>query len=291
MRLPTLAGITDTRLGKLVVGVGRQFSEHGLSDHAAAVTYWGFLALFPALIVVVALIGLVGTYPDTYNSISSTLREAAPGSAVETINNALDDAVRSRRTAGGLLGVGLLLSFYSASSGTGAALRAINDIYGVEHADSFLRAHVKRLGLTLTLGLMLMLAFSAMLVAGPLFSSISDAAGIDESVSGVVSLLRWPLGIAALAATALFLYRAGARRPIPVRELLPGACAASLLWVVASAGFSVYVGNFGSYDATYGSLGAVIVLLIWMWIGNLALLAGAALNVELEHSRAEGAAD
>jgi membrane protein len=289
VRLPNLAGLTASRPARLIGGVARQYSEHNLSDHAAAVTYWGFLALFPALIVIVALVGLIGTYPETYDSISSTLREAAPGSAVDTINNALDDAVRSRRTATGLLGVGLLLSLYSASSGTGAALRAVNEIYGVAHAESFLRAHLKRLGLTICLGAMLILAFAAMLVAGPLFSSISDEAGIDESVSGVVSLLRWPVGLAALAATALLLYRVGADRAVAVRRLLPGACAASLLWAVASAGFSVYVSHFGSYDATYGSLGAVIVLLIWMWIGNLALLAGAALNVELEQIRAEEA--
>ena len=286
-----LAGAAGSRSGRLLAGVARRYSENNLSDHAAAVTYWGFLALFPALIVIVAMIGLVGSYPETYDSISSTLREAAPGSAVDTINNALDDAVRSRGTAGGLLGVGLLLSLYSASSGTGAALRAVNEIYGVAHADSFVRAHLKRLGLTVCLGAMLILAFAAMLLAGPLFSSISDEAGIDESVSGIVSLLRWPVGLAALAATALLLYRIGADRPIPIRGLLPGACAASLLWAVASAGFSLYVSHFGSYDATYGSLGAVIVLLIWMWIGNLALLAGAALNVELEQARAEGAAD
>ena len=284
-----LAGAAGSRAGRLLAGVARRYSENNLSDHAAAVTYWGFLALFPALIVIVALIGLVGSYPETYDSISSTLRDAAPGSAVDTINNALDDAVRSRGTAGGLLGIGLLLSLYSASSGTGAALRAVNEIYGVAHADSFLRAHLKRLGLTVCLGAMLILAFAAMLVAGPLFSSISDEAGVNESVRGVISLLRWPVGLAALAATALLLYRVGADRAVPVRQLLPGACAASLLWAIASAGFSLYVSHFGSYDATYGSLGAVIVLLIWMWIGNLALLAGAALNVELSEQRNEGA--
>ena len=283
-----LAGAAGSRPGRLLAGVARRYSENNLSDHAAAVTYWGFLALFPALIVIVALIGLVGSYPETYDSISSTLRDAAPGSAVDAINNALDDAIRSRGTAGGLLGVGLVLSLYSASSGTGAALRAVNEIYGVAHADSFLRAHLKRLGLTVCLGVMLILAFAAMLVAGPLFSSISDEAGINESVRGIVSLLRWPIGLAALAATALLLYRVGADRAIPIGKLLPGACFASLAWAIASAGFSIYVSHFGSYDATYGSLGAVIVLLIWMWIGNLALLAGAALNVELEQQRAEG---
>jgi membrane protein len=287
VRIPGLDRVTGSRPAKLIAGVARQFGEHNLSDHAAAVTYWGFLALFPALIVIVAMIGLVGSYPETYDSISSTLREAAPGSAVDAVNDALDDAVRSRKTAGGLLGVGLLLSLYSASSGTGAALRAVNEIYGVAHADSFLRAHLKRLLLTVCLGVMLLLAFAAMLVAGPLFSSVSDAAGIDESVSGVVSLVRWPVGLAALAATALLLYRVGADRAIPIRGLLPGACAAALLWAVASAGFSLYVSHFGSYDATYGSLGTVIVLLIWMWIGNLALLAGAALNVELAPTGAE----
>lgn len=267
---------------ELLRGVAERVSEHGLTDRAAALSYYGFLSLFPALIVAVALIGLLGNYPETYESIRSTLQDAAPGDAVDTIDGALDDALRSRRTAGSLLGVGLALSLYSASSGTGAALRAVSALYGTGERQPFWRGHLNRLTLTIEVGLMLLLAFTAILVAGPIFSSIADEAGLDESVEGAISLIRWPIGLLAVVTTALLIYRRGAGRKTSLRGLLPGAVSASLLWAIASIGFNVYLSNFGSYDATYGSLGAVIVLLIWMWLGSLALLCGAALNVHLE---------
>ena len=269
---------------ELLAGVARRYREEDLSDRAAAQTYWGFLSLFPALIVAVALLGLFGDYPETYRSVVSTLREAAPGEAVDALDGALEDAVRSRQTAGGLLGVGLVLSLYSASSGIGAILRSIQAIYGTT-GRSFVRGHLERLPLTLEAMALFALAFLAIVVAGPVFSLIASEAGIDESVSRAVSLLRWPVGVAALTGIALLLYRAGSNRERRARDLLPGACAASVLWLVASAGFSLYVAGFGAYDATYGSLGAVIVLLIWLWIGNLALLGGAALNRELDERR------
>jgi membrane protein len=275
---------------ELLRGVADRVSEHGLTDRAAALTYYGFLSLFPALIVAVALLGLLGSYPETYESIRSTLQDAAPGNAIDTIDEALDDALRSPATAGSLLGVGLVLSVYSASSGTGAALRAVRAVYGTSERQSFWRSHLDRLKLTFVVGLMLLLAFTAILVAGPIFSSIADEAGLDESVKGAISLIRWPVGVLALVATALIIYRSGAGRQVSLRGLLPGAISASLLWVVASIGFNVYLSHFGSYDATYGTLGAVIVLLIWMWLGSLALLCGAALNVQLEETAGERAA-
>ena len=266
----------------VLAGVARRISEHGLTDRAAALTYYGFLSLFPALIVGVSLLGLIGDYPETYRDVISTLREVAPGTVVDTIDSALRDALRSRGTAGGLLGVGILLAFYSASSGTGAALRGIGAVYGAPRASPWWRGYLARLELTVVVGALVLVAFAAMLLAGPLFSEIAAEAGVKESVSNVISLIRWPIGVAALVASALLLYRKGAARPVGFHDLWPGAIAAGLLWVMASLGFNFYVSNFGSYDATYGSLGAVIVLLVWMWIGNLALLAGAALNVELE---------
>jgi membrane protein len=267
--------------------IARRLSDGAATDFAAAMTYYGFLALFPALIVLVALLGLIGSYPETYDSIIDTLREAAPGSAVEAINDALRDALQSRGTAGGLLGIGVVLSLYSATSGTGAALRGIRAIERADDKVPFVRGFLTRLGLTLAVMLTLLIAFTAVLVAGPLFSDIGDAAGVGDAVKRAVSLARWPVGVASLITAATLLYRAAAiPRVTRLGELLPGALAASALWILASIGFNVYVSNFSSYDATYGTLGTVIVLLIWIWVGNLALLAGAALNAELREERA-----
>jgi membrane protein len=275
-----------SRAGALLGRIAGRLGEASATDFAAAMTYYGFLALFPALIVLVALLGLIGSYPETYNSIMETLREAAPGSAVESIDGALNDALRSRGTAGGLLGVGLVLALYSATSGTGAALRGIRAIERADQKVPFVRGILTRLGLTLAVMLTLLVAFTAVLVAGPLFSDIGEAAGVGDAVKSAVSLARWPIGVASLITGATLLYRAAAiPRETRLGELLPGALAASGLWIVASIGFNAYVSNFSSYDATYGSLGAVIVLLIWLWVGNLALLAGAALNAELREER------
>jgi membrane protein len=280
-----LEGLGRSRWGELLGGIARRLADGSATDWAAAMTYYGFLALFPALIVVVALLGLIGSYPETYNSIVETLRDAAPGAVVDTIDGALDDALRSRSTAGGLLGVGVVLALYSATSGTGAAIRGIREIERAEKL-AFVRGFLTRLGLTLGVMLTLLIAFSAVLVAGPLFSDIGEAAGVGDATQLAVSLARWPIGVAALITAATLLYRAAAiPRSVRLGELLPGALAASALWILASVGFNAYVSNFSSYDATYGTLGAVIVLLIWIWAGNLALLAGAALNAELREER------
>jgi membrane protein len=282
-----LQELERSRWGGRLSRIARRLSDGAATDFAAAMTYYGFLALFPALIVLVALLGLIGSYPETYDSIIDTLREAAPGSAVEAINDALRDALQSRGTAGGLLGIGVVLSLYSATSGTGAALRGIRAIERADDKVPFVRGFLTRLGLTLAVMLTLLIAFTAVLVAGPLFSDIGDAAGVGDAVKRAVSLARWPVGVASLITAATLLYRAAAiPRVTRLGELLPGALAASALWILASIGFNVYVSNFSSYDATYGTLGTVIVLLIWIWVGNLALLAGAALNAELREERA-----
>lgn len=253
-----------------------------LTDRAAALTYYGFLSLFPALIVGVALIGIFGEYPETYESIVGTLHDAAPGPAVDLVDSALESAVTNRGGAGGLLGIGLLISLYSASGATGGAVRAVQAAYHEDYGYPWWQAYVVRLVLTIVLGLMFLVAFAAILLAGPLFDWVAKTFGVSESVSSVISLVRWPVGLAALLGATLLVYWSGSGRSRHFRRLLPGAVASILVTLLATAGFNFYVSNFGSYGATYGSLGAVIVLLIWMWISSLALLCGAALNAEIE---------
>lgn len=257
-------------------------SAADLTDRAAALTYYGFLSLFPGLIVAVAMLGIFGTYPDTYQEIIATLRDAAPGPAVDLIESALNDAVRSRGGAGGLLGIGLLLSLYSASGATGAAVRGIENAYGGNRDHAWWHGYVVRLTLTIVLGLMFLIAFAAILLAGPFFDWVSEHFGVSESVNSLVGLLRWPIGFASLLAATLLLYWTGSGRTRRLRQLLPGAAGTLLVIFIATFGFNFYVSNFSSYGATYGSLGAVIVLLVWMWLNSLALLSGAALNAELE---------
>lgn len=264
-------------------------SAADLTDRAAALTYYGFLSLFPALIVGVALIGLIGDYPETYKSIVKTLHDAAPGPAVDLVDSALESAVADRGGAGSLLGIGLVISLYSASSATGGAVRGVEATYHEEYDYPWWQAYVVRFTLTVVLGLLFLLAFAGILLAGPLFDWVAKTFGVSESLSSAISVVRWPVGLFALLVANLLVYWSGSGRTRRLRHLLPGAFASILVTLVATAGFNFYVSNFGSYGATYGSLGAVIVLLVWMWISSLALLCGSALNAELESAGRTGA--
>ena len=258
-----------------------RFGEVGLTDRAATLAYYGFLSLFPGLIVAVSLVALFGSYPETYESIIDAFREAAPGTAVDTIDSALDE-VFTGSGAGSLLGFGLLFSLLTASGAVGAAIRALEAINGTRRSATFVRSNLTRLWLTLALMGLFLIAFAALLVAGPLFGSIAEAAGVDDDGRAMVSALRYPVGFAALLGALMLLYTqgpAGTRRRLV--DHVPGAVVAGGLWVIASAAFSFYVSNFSSYNATYGTLGAMIVLLVWIYVGAVAILIGALANREL----------
>ena len=267
-----------------------RFGEVQLTDRAAALTYYGILSLFPALLVVVALIALLGKYPETYQSIVETLRDAAPGAGVDAIDSALRNAVSNRGNAGFLLVVGLVLAFYSASGAIGAAMRSLEAINRAKGSRKFLPNLGVRLGLTALLAVLILIAFLAVVVAGPLFGSIADAAGMSGLVAGLVGYLRWPIGAAALLTAFAVVYALAPRStPRPgdryLRSVLPGAVIGTALWFAVSLLFTAYVSHFGSYDKTYGTLGALISLLIWLWLGNLAFLLGALFNAETKRVR------
>jgi membrane protein len=261
-----------------------RFGEVQVTDRAAAQTYYSILSLFPALLVIVSLLALLGTYPDTYQSIINTLRDAAPGTAVNTIDSALRDALHSRGNAGILLIVGLALAIYSASGAMGAAMRSLEAINRVKAERSFLPNLGVRLGLTLLVTLLVLIAFLAVVIAGPLFGAIADAAGFPSVIGGLVGYLRWPVGAAALLSAFAIVYALGPRRTPrgdrSLKSVLPGAAVGTVLWFAASLLFTLYTSHFSSYDRTYGTLGAVIVLLIWLWLGNMAFLVGALFNAE-----------
>jgi membrane protein len=270
-----------------------RFGEVQVTDRAAAMTYYAILSLFPAMLVVVSLLALLGTYPDTYESIIDTLRDAAPGTAINAIDSALRDALSSRGNAGVLLVVGLALAFYSATGAMGAAMRSLEAINRAKGPRRFLPNLGVRLGLTALLALLVLIAFLAVVVAGPLFGSIAEAAGFSGTVSSLVGYLRWPIGAAALLTAFAVVYALAPRRtPRPgdrsIRSVVPGAAVGTALWFAVSLLFTTYVSHFGSYDKTYGTLGALISLLIWLWLGNLAFLLGALFNAEKEQVRGDG---
>jgi membrane protein len=269
-----------------------RFGEVQVTDRAAALTYYSILSLFPALLVVVSLLALLGQYPDTYQSIVNTLRDAAPGAGIDAIDSALRDSLSNRSDAGVLLVVGLALALYSASGAVGAAMRSLEAINRAKHSRSFLPNLGVRVGLTVMLALLILIAFLAVVVGGPLFGSIADAAGFPDLVTSLVGYMRWPIGAAALLTAFAVVYALAPRRtPRPgdrsLRSVLPGAAIGTALWFAVSLLFTAYVSHFGSYDKTYGTLGALISLLIWLWLGNLAFLVGALFNAETQRIRGE----
>jgi membrane protein len=270
-----------------------RFGEIQITDRAAALTYYAVLSLFPGLLVGVAGLALVGEYPRTYESIVDALRDAAPGSAVDAIDSGLRDALSDRGDAGALLGVGLVLSLYSASGAMGAAMRSLEAINRVESARGFLPNLGVRIGLTSLLMLLVLIAFCAVVVAGPLFGAIADAAGFEGLLKDLIGYARWPIGAAALLTAFVLAYSLGPmkgprRGTRSLRSVLPGAILGVILWFFVSLAFTAYVANFGAYDKTYGTLGAMISLLIWLWLGSLAFLLGALFNAESQPVRGGG---
>jgi membrane protein len=262
------------------------FRSDNMTDWAAALTYYAILSIFPGLIVLVALLGLLGQYPQTTNAILDIIGQVGPQSAVDTFREPVEGVVRNKGGAGALLGIGLIAALWSASGYIGAFTRASNSIYEVEEGRPFWKLRPIQLAVTVVAVILLAVLSIAVVLTGDLADAVGSEIGVGDSIVTVWSLAKWPLLL--LAVMTMFsglYYLAPNVRQHGFRWITPGGILAVLLWVIASAGFSIYVSNFGSYNSTYGSLGAVIVFLIWLWISNAAVLFGAEFNSELERSR------
>jgi membrane protein len=264
----------------------RELRDDNLTDWAAALTYYSVLAIFPGLIVLVAILGLVGQHPQTTNALLDIVRDIGPASAVDTFRGPIESVVKSNGGAGALLGVGLLFAIWSASGYIGAFMRAVNVIYEVEEGRSFWKRRPLQVVITVAMVLLLALVAISIVVTGPLARSIGDVIGLGDTTITIWNIAKWPVIVAVVMGmfTVLYYVAPNVRQP-RLRWVTPGGVLAVLMWMVASAGFALYVANFGSYDKTYGSLGGVIVFLVWLWLSNLALLLGAEFDAELERSR------
>ena len=264
----------------------REVRDDNLTDWAAALTYYAVLALFPGLIVLVAILGLAGQHPETTNALLDIVRDIGPPSAVDTFRDPIESVVKSSGGAGALLGVGLLGAVWSASGYIGAFIRASNAIYEVEEGRPFWKLRPLQIAITVAMVLLLALVSIAIVVTGPLAHSIGDVIGVGDTAVTVWNIAKWPaIVVVVMGMFAVLYYVAPNVRQPAFRLVTPGGVLAVLVWLVASLGFALYVANFGSYDKTYGSLGGVVVFLVWLWLSNLALLIGAEFDAELERSR------
>jgi len=270
------------RLWRETVAVLRAVLAHDLPRLAAALTYYTVLSLFPALLVVVALLGLVGLSPDALRSLLDAVGDLGAPWAVDFVSGALD-SILSSHSSGFALGLGTLLALWVASAFVGAFMWATDSIYGVAARRPYWRELPLRLGLALLLLVLLTTAAVTVALVGPFGDRVADLTGIGTGPLDLWSWIKWPVLVALGLLMFGLLYRfAPARRQPSLGRLLAGAAVGVGLWIAASAGFSVYLTHFASYNRVYGALGAAVAFLVWAWVMNLALLLGVEVNRELE---------
>jgi membrane protein len=261
-----------------------EFRDDDLTDWAAALTYYGVLSIFPALIALVSILGLIGA--SATQPLIDNLATVAPGPAKQILTDALKNLQQGRGAAGALFFVGLGSALWAASGYVGGFGRAANAIYEVEEGRPFWLLRPLQLLITAVLLVMLAASAVAVVVTGPLARQVGDLVGVGGAAVTVWDIAKWPVLVLVVSLMFSILYYAtpNVRQP-GFRWITPGGVLAVLLWIVASALFAFYVANFGSYNKTYGALGGVIAFLVWLWISNLAILVGAEFNAELERGR------
>ncbi|MFH8621832.1 YihY/virulence factor BrkB family protein [Streptomyces vietnamensis] len=262
-----------------------EFKNDELIDRAAALTYYGILALFPALLVLISVLGIAGR--DATQSVLDNITKLTPGSVRDIITDAVTQLQASSGTGSVMAIVGLLLALWSASGYVAAFIRTSNAVYDIPEGRSVWK--VTPLRLVLTLVLLLLACVSALIVVftGALAKQVGTALGVGDTALTVWSIAKWPVLVVLVAAMITILYWASPNARVRgFKWITPGSFLALALWMIVSAGFALYVANFGSYNKTYGTLAGVIIFLVWLWITNLAILLGLEFDAELARERA-----
>jgi membrane protein len=263
----------------------REFGDDQCTDLAAALTYYSVLAIFPAAIALVSLLGVVGQAQQSVNTVLDVLRPLVSANTLGTVQPALDHIANSRGAGLGLV-LGLLGALWAASGYVSAFGRAMNRIYEIDEGRPFWKLRPVMLLVTLVAILLVALVLVMLIVTGPLATSIGDQIGLGSQALTVWNIAKWPvIALIVMLVVAMLYYATPNVRQPRFRWLSLGAAVAIVIWVVASVAFAFYVATFGSYDKTYGSLAGVVVGLLWIWITNLALLLGAEIDSELERGR------
>ncbi|MEW2587147.1 YihY/virulence factor BrkB family protein [Streptomyces virginiae] len=266
-------------------GTLKEFKDDELADRAAALTYYGVLALFPALLVLVSLLGVAGE--SATEQVLDNLQKLTPGAARDVISNAVQQ-LQGNAGLGSLLAVvGVLVAIWSASGYVAAFIRASNAVYDVPEGRPVWKVLPLRVGLTVVL--MVLAVASALIVVftGGLARQAGSALGVGDTAMTVWSIAKWPVLLVLVTIMIALLYWAAPNaKGRGFRWVTPGSFLALVIWLVASAGFAFYVANFGSYNKTYGTLAAVIIFLVWLWITNLAVLLGLEFDAEMVRRRA-----
>ncbi|MER7797902.1 YhjD/YihY/BrkB family envelope integrity protein [Microbacterium sp. NPDC096154] len=262
-----------------------EFSDDQCPDLAAALTYYAVLSMFPALIAIFSLLGVIGQGPQAANAVLGIVDQVAPGGASETLRGPIEELAGSQ-AAGFALISGVVLAVWSASGYVGAFSRAMNRIYEIDEGRPFWKLKPQQLGITLLAILLVVVAVVLLIVSGPIAEAIGQAIGIGDTGLLIWQIAKWPVlaFVVVFLVAALYYFTPNAKQP-KFRWVSAGAVIAIVTLVIATLGFGFYVANFSNYERTYGSLAGVIIFLLWLWITNIALLFGAEFDAELERGR------
>jgi membrane protein len=267
----------------------KQFRDQNMTDHAAALTYYTMMSLFPALLVGVSLLGLLGDESLVTKAVDYARDHGAPAEVVSALKASLSALVR--KSGGGAVSVtlviGVAVALYGASGAFGAAGRALNAVRGVQETRSFLRHKLSNLAWTIVVIVLALVALFSVFLGGGLASDLFGKIGLGDTAAGIWRVARWFVAIAAVLGVYAIVYAFAPNvDPRRIRIITPGAIVGVLVWIVASMGFFYYVSNFGKYGATYGAFAGAVILLLWLYLSNLALLFGAVLNAVVDERHA-----
>jgi membrane protein len=262
----------------------KEFRRDNLTDWAAALTYYGVLALFPALIALVSIVGLLGksTVADLKQNIGDI---PAAGQAKDIILRTIDSLANNPSAAGIAFVIGLAIALWSASGYVSAFTRASNAIYETGEGRPFYKLRPLQIGITLIMLILITLTLAAIVITGPVTEKVGQAIGLGSTAQTIFDIVKWPVILLVVSFMFSLLYYAAPNVKHPgFKWFTPGGLLAVVIWIVASAAFALYV-KFFPNNKTYGSFGGVIVFLTWLWISNIAVLLGQEMNAELERER------
>ncbi|MGW4566486.1 YihY/virulence factor BrkB family protein [Streptomyces sp. NPDC004561] len=271
--------------GAVLKGSLKEFQDDELTDRAAALTYYGVLSLFPALLVLVSLLGLAGR--SVTDKMLANIRHLAPGSTRDIITRAVEQLQNHSGTGSVMAVVGILLAVWSASGYVAAFIRSANAVYDMPEGRPIWKVLPVRVGLTVVLMVLAVISALIVVFTGGIARHAGQALGIGDTALTAWSIAKWPVLVLLVTMMIAILYWASPNAKVKgFRWITPGSFLALVIWLAASTGFAFYVANFSSYNKTYGTMAGVIVFLVWLWISNLAILLGLEFDAETVRQRA-----
>jgi membrane protein len=278
-------------MGSIVTRTLKSFYDDQMTHHAAALTYYALMSLFPATLLALSLLGLIGQYPGTYDALLDYLRDVVPAALLDPLDSSLRSAFQAKGTAATALALSVVLALYGTTGVLEAARRALNVVFDVADGRSFVRRKLVDVGSTIVLMGLIVVCLVLAFVGGGLAEDLVGYLGFGEGVSRIWNVLRWPAAV--LVAMLVFSYLYYVTPDVQHRAfhwITPGAAVAVVLWLGASYGLSLYISRVADVGAVYGAFAGPIVLVGWLWLTHVALLFGAELNAEIERSKelAEG---